>query len=54
MQLNFKVIKKWQPRIFTSTPLFLGYLPFLAKFWVTSPQVAQFLEGPTSTPPTPL
>ena len=45
MQLNCKVIKKWQPPISTSTLPFQGYPPFLAKFLVP-PQVTQFLEGP--------
>ena len=36
MQLNCKVIRKWQlpSPISISTPLFQGYLPFLAKFLV--------------------
>ena len=46
MQLNIRVIKKWQPPISTSTPLFQGYPPFLAKYLVP-PQVTQFFEGPT-------
>ena len=52
MQLNCKVIKKWQPLISTLTPTFLGYPPFLAKFLV-SPQMTQFLEGPNPPPPPP-
>ena len=31
MQLNCKVMKQWQPPISTSTPLFQGYSPFVAK-----------------------
>ena len=50
MQLNIKVIKKWQPPISTSTPPFQGYLPYLAKLLVP-PQVTQFFEGPTPLPP---
>ena len=34
MQLNIKVIKKWQTPISTSTNPFQGYPPFLAKFLV--------------------
>ena len=34
MQLNCKVIKKWQLPISASTPLFQGYPHFLAKFLV--------------------
>ena len=44
MQLNIKVKKKWQLPIYTSTPLFQGYPPFLTKFLVTPPP-------PTPTPP---
>ena len=45
MQLNIKVIKKWQapPPIYTSTPPFQGYPPFLAEFLV-GPHVTQFLK----------
>ena len=57
MQLNIKVVKKWQPpppppplpflpSHFFINISFQGYPPFLAKFWV-SPQVIQFFEGPT-------
>ena len=53
MQLNRKVIKKWQTPISTSTPFFQGYSYFLAKFLVP-PQVIQFLECPTSPYPPPL
>ena len=52
MQLNCKVIKKWQPPlpISISTPPFQGYQPFLAIFLVPS-QVTRFLEGATPPPP---
>ena len=47
MQLDCKVIKKWQPPISILTlPPFQGYPTFLAKFLVP-PEVTQFLEGPT-------
>ena len=36
MQLNCKVIKKWQPTISTATPPFQVYPPSLAKFLVPS------------------
>ena len=46
MQLNCKVIQK------VATPPVQGYPPFLAKFLVVpTPQLTQFLEGPTPTPP---
>ena len=53
MQLNCKVIKKWQPPHFYINPhSFQGYPPLVAKFLVSPPppltQVTQFLEGPTS------
>ena len=53
IELNCKVIKKWQPPISTSTssPIFRFLPPFLAKKLCTPPpQVTQFLEGPTLTP----
>ena len=53
IELNCKVIKKWQPLISTSTssPIFRFLPPFLAKKLCTPPpQVTQFLEGPTLTP----
>ena len=55
MQLNCKVIKKWQPPISASKPPFQGYPPFLLKFLVPPlPQVTQFLEGlRRSYPPPP-
>ena len=37
MQLNIKVKKKWQLPIYTPTPPFQGYPPFLAKFLVPPP-----------------
>ena len=50
MQLNCKVIKKWQPPfppfLHQPFPSFEGYPPFLAKSLVPH-QVTQFLEGPT-------
>ena len=49
MQLNIKVKKKWQLPIYTPTPPFQGYPPFLAKFLVPPPpppQVTQFFEAP--------
>ena len=56
MQLNCKVIKKWQPPFppFLHQPFssFQGYPPFLAKSLVPH-QVTQFLEGPTPSPPPP-
>ena len=52
MQLNCKVIKKWQLSS-TSTPPFQSYTPFLPKFLVPPPQVTQFLEGPAPPPPPP-
>ena len=51
MQLNIKVIKKWQRPHFYINPPFQGYAPFLAKFLVL-PQVTQFFEGPTPRTPT--
>ena len=36
--------------ISTSTPPFQVYPPFLAKHFLPTPQVSQFLEGPTPTP----
>ena len=59
MQLNCKVIKNVStllPSPFLQQslpPFFLGYPPFLAEFLVPPPQVAQFLEGPTTPPPSP-
>ena len=50
MQLNSKVIKKWQPTHFYINPLFMLIPPFLATFLVP-PQVTQFLEGPNTPPP---
>ena len=45
MQLNIKVIKKWQTPISTSTPQFQGYPPFLVKFLVPpSPRWLNFLK----------
>ena len=49
--MNIKVIKKCQPLISTSTPLFQGYPSFLAKCLVPPPQVTQFFEGPIPLPP---
>ena len=50
MQLNCKVIKKWQlPPISSSNPPFQDYPPFLVRFLVL-PKVTQFLEGPASLP----
>ena len=46
MQLNIKVIKKWQPPISISTPLFQGYPHFPPKLWVPPPQETEFFEGP--------
>ena len=43
MQLNCKVTQKWQP------PLFRVILPFQQNICY-SPQVTQFLEGPTPPP----
>ena len=40
MQLNRKIIKKWQRP-------FLGLSPLYSKIFGTLPQVTQFLEGPT-------
>ena len=53
MQLNCKVIKKWQHPHFYINPIppFQGYPPFPAKVLVPTPQVTQFLEGPM--PPLP-
>ena len=50
MQLNCKVIKKWQPPYFYINPLFSGLFPLSSKIFGT-PQVNQFLEGPTTAPP---
>ena len=51
MQLNCKLIKKWQPPPppFLYQPLFQGYPYILPKFLVP-PQVTQFLESPTPLP----
>ena len=51
MQLNIKVIKKWQPPcpISTSTPPFQGWAPLSSKIFGT-PQVTQFFEGPSLPP----
>ena len=49
MQLNIKVIKKWQPPHFYINPPFQGYPPFLAKFLLPL-QVTPFFEGPNHPP----
>ena len=57
MQLNIKVIKKWQPHHFYVTPpppppppIISGLSPLSSKIFGTS-QVTQFFEGPTPPPP---
>ena len=50
IELNCKVVKKVAtPSISTSTPPFSGLSPLSSKKFHTapSPQVTQFLEGPT-------
>ena len=48
IDLNCKVIKKWQPPISTSTsPHFSGLSPLSGKKFCNPPQVIQFLEGCT-------
>ena len=54
MQLNIKVIKKWQPHHFyvnpPPPPIISGLSPLSSKIFGTS-QVTQFFEGPTPPPP---
>ena len=58
MQLNCKVIKKWQtlspppPQFLSQRHRFQGYPHILAKFLVP-PKVNQFLKGPTTPNPVP-
>ena len=42
MQLNCKVIKKWQPPISTSAPPFQGYLPLSSKILGSPPSDSIF------------
>ena len=49
-ELNCKVVKKVATPPFLHQPPFQVYPPFLAKNFIPSPQVTQFLEGPTPPP----
>ena len=51
MQLNCKVIKKWQPPISASSPPFQGCPPFLAKCLVPPSKWLNFWKVQPQSPP---